>query len=317
MTTDVRRVMLSLNIDANVAAAKAGLGDVATEAKAVADAADDAGGKLLGIADKADATATNFATLAGAAGDIAGGLDSVGLGQFSDELESVAPPLMLIAGLADVTAVATNFLSAANIRARATTIAKAVAEKAGAAATKAMAVSQWALNAAMSANPIGLIVLAVVALIAGLVLAYKKSETFRDIVNTVGRVGRRAIQWLVDKVGDLVGWVKDKLPGAFGKFKDLAVRYIRLVTTPHRKLIDWTRQIVDWVRDKLPGAFGKFKDLAVRYIGLVTTPHRKLIDWTRQLVGCARPCLARSADSRMQLGALSTTSLHLCGACST
>lgn len=42
---------------------------------------------------------------------------------------------------------------------------------------------QWALNAAMAANPIGLIVLAIVALVAVLVLAYKKSETFRNIVN--------------------------------------------------------------------------------------------------------------------------------------
>lgn len=50
------------------------------------------------------------------------------------------------------------------------------------AGTMAMTGAQWALNAAMAANPIGLIIAAVVALGAGLVLAYKKSETFRNIV---------------------------------------------------------------------------------------------------------------------------------------
>ena len=54
-----------------------------------------------------------------------------------------------------------------------------------AAAAKVVAAAQWLLNAAMSANPIGLVVAAIAALVAGLVIAYKKSETFRDIVNAV------------------------------------------------------------------------------------------------------------------------------------
>ena len=44
---------------------------------------------------------------------------------------------------------------------------------------------QTALNVVLSANPIGLVVLAIAGLVAGLVLAYKKSETFRGIVNGV------------------------------------------------------------------------------------------------------------------------------------
>jgi phage-related protein len=42
-----------------------------------------------------------------------------------------------------------------------------------------------ALNLAMEANPIGLVVVAIAALAAGLVYAYKHSETFRNIVNGV------------------------------------------------------------------------------------------------------------------------------------
>lgn len=52
-----------------------------------------------------------------------------------------------------------------------------------AAATKAAAAGQWLLNAAMNANPIMIVVLAIAALVAGLIIAYNKSETFRNIVN--------------------------------------------------------------------------------------------------------------------------------------
>jgi hypothetical protein len=53
------------------------------------------------------------------------------------------------------------------------------------ATTKAFAVVQTAFNAIMAANPVVLIGLAVVALIAGLVLLYKNFEPFRKIVDGV------------------------------------------------------------------------------------------------------------------------------------
>jgi phage-related protein len=49
-------------------------------------------------------------------------------------------------------------------------------------ATKAWAVAQAALDVVMDANPIGLIVIAIAALAAGLVLAWKNSSTFRDVL---------------------------------------------------------------------------------------------------------------------------------------
>lgn len=49
----------------------------------------------------------------------------------------------------------------------------------------AMASAQTALNAVMSANPISLVIIAVVALVSALLLLYDKSEKFRDFVNGV------------------------------------------------------------------------------------------------------------------------------------
>lgn len=98
-----------------------------------------------------------------------------------------------VAGAAQaIWAAATNALSLANIRAAATTVvstAAAVASRiamiAGAVATGIMTAAQAALNIVMSLNPIVLVVLAIIALVAILVLAYQKSTTFRNIVNAV------------------------------------------------------------------------------------------------------------------------------------
>lgn len=52
-------------------------------------------------------------------------------------------------------------------------------------ATQSATTAQTGLNTAMALNPIGLIVIAIVALVAALVIAYKKFEGFRNVVNTV------------------------------------------------------------------------------------------------------------------------------------
>lgn len=50
--------------------------------------------------------------------------------------------------------------------------------------------AQWLWNAAMTANPIGMIVVAVGALITGLIVAYNKSETFRAVLAGIMEVGK-------------------------------------------------------------------------------------------------------------------------------
>jgi TP901 family phage tail tape measure protein len=71
----------------------------------------------------------------------------------------------------------------------------------------AVKAAQIGLNLAMIANPIGLIVLAVVALAAAFLVAYNRSETFRNIVNAIGTTIRdnviTAFEWLKQKIDEL------------------------------------------------------------------------------------------------------------------
>jgi uncharacterized protein YbdZ (MbtH family) len=57
-------------------------------------------------------------------------------------------------------------------------------------------VGQWALNAALAANPIGLVIVALAGIVAALVTAYTTSETFRNIVNAVFSAVGAAGMWL-------------------------------------------------------------------------------------------------------------------------
>lgn len=86
-----------------------------------------------------------------------------------------------------VSTVATTAGDAAQKRSIISTIAARTATIASSVATKAAAAAQWLFNAAMAANPIGLIVIAIVALVAGFIWAYKNIDWFRKGVDAIFR----------------------------------------------------------------------------------------------------------------------------------
>jgi phage-related protein len=111
------------------------------------------------------------------------------------------------------------------------------------AATKAWTAVQWLLNAALSANPIGLVVIALVALVAGLILAYKKSETFRDIVDGAFK----AVLEVAQEVADF--FTKD-LPDAF------------------KAVLDWLKRHWDEIAVLISGPFAPLVLLATDAFGI-------------------------------------------------
>jgi phage-related protein len=73
----------------------------------------------------------------------------------------------------------------------------------------------------MSANPIGLVVIAIAALVAGLVIAYKKSETFRDIVNGAFNGVRAVASTVFSAIGGFVSKALEKVEDFWGFIKTL------------------------------------------------------------------------------------------------
>lgn len=88
------------------------------------------------------------------------------------------------------------------------TIASTASSKIAAGASKVWAGAQWLLNAALSANPIGLVVIAIAALVAIVVLIATKTTWFQDLWN-----------WTWSKIGDPVkaawDWIKKVTTKAF------------------------------------------------------------------------------------------------------
>jgi hypothetical protein len=83
-------------------------------------------------------------------------------------------------------------------------VAYKVAMLAQAAATKIATIATLALNVALRLNPIGIVVTAIVALVAILVLAYKNSETFR-----------KGVDWLFEAFKKVGTYIKNFVIGYF------------------------------------------------------------------------------------------------------
>lgn len=101
-------------------------------------------------------------------------------------------------------------------------VAVAAAQKMVTIATTAWTAIQKVLNLVLTANPIGLIITAIGALVAALIAAYKNCEGFRKIVDKVWEAIKplanaimnglaKAFEWLVEKCKEAWEWLKNIL----------------------------------------------------------------------------------------------------------
>ncbi|MCG0602258.1 peptidase M23 [Lactiplantibacillus plantarum] len=106
--------------------------------------------------------------------------------------------------------------------------------------------AQWLLNAAMTANPIGITVIALAALTAGLVAAYKYIKPFRKWVNGIGTSMKKLFTGKYDwekKVGSALGKVGNTM-GKWAKtttgfFKKHKTEILTTLINPFAGLATW------------------------------------------------------------------------------
>jgi phage-related protein len=124
--------------------------------------------------------------------------------------------------------------------------AVSVATQVWGAVTKIYTGVQWLLNAAMDANPIGLVVVAIVALIAIIVVAWKHSETFRKIVLGAWDAIKRA-------TGAVWGWVKSAISKVWtflvGLFKHVSP--VGIILSHWSQIKRATAAVWDWIVSKV------------------------------------------------------------------
>lgn len=174
-----------------------------------------------------------IADLAGFLGQVLGAaLDTIatiitpvtaGFGLLSDVLGGLQGPLGAIAGI--LGGLAAGILSVV------------AAMKLWAGVQKAITIAQWALNAAMSANPIGLIVLAIGALVGAFIWAWNNIAGFREfwinLWNGLVELVQPVVDFLMEKWNEFITWFQGIWPSSIQPIVMVAFQFIHtyIVTT--------------------------------------------------------------------------------------
>jgi hypothetical protein len=115
-------------------------------------------------------------------------------------------------------------------------------------ATKAWAAAQWLLNIAMDANPIGLIILAVGALIAVIVLLWTHSEGFRKFWIAAWNMIKQAavVAW---------NWIKQAAVVVFNFLLSAVKRYISIYVGAWKLVANAAIAAWNWIKGKAVSFF--------------------------------------------------------------
>jgi phage-related protein len=155
---------------------------------------------------------------------------------FASILEVVSQNTGLVVGLGAGLAALAGFVLAVNA-------AMAVAR----AATAAWTAVQWLLNSALFANPIGIVILAIVALVAIIVVAYQRSETFRRIVG-------KAFEWVQNAAAAAWNWIKGNWPLLLAIITGPIGLAVRWVIQNFDRIKAFVRTIPDTIRSAFASA---------------------------------------------------------------
>lgn len=159
--------------------------------------------------------------------------------------------------------------------------------------TAAMAI----FNAVMALSPITWIVIAVVALIAALVLAYNNIGWFKDAVNTAGAIASAvfstivswvttAVSWLVNVIGQSQTFQAaiDLIGAVFSLMGTLAQAAWDLVVAGVTTAIDWVKSITT-ESETFQTVMSGLGDIATTVFGAIDTAISTTIGWVQSAVG--------------------------------
>ncbi len=121
-----------------------------------------------------------------------------------------------------------------------------IVQTAQAAISKVVAAAQWLVNAAMSANPIGLIIIAIAGLVAAFVLLWNKCEGFRNFFLGMWEGIKTAFQAFLDWISPAIEAIKGYFEGLWTKLQEIWA---------------YIMQSVQPIKDAISGAFSEAWEL--------------------------------------------------------
>lgn len=158
-----------------------------------------------------------------------------------------------------------------------------------------LATAAW--NAVLALNPVTWIVLAVVALIAALVLAYNNIGWFKDAVNAAGEIASAVFSTLVSWVTTAVNWFMEVIvqSQSFQAYLDLLGAVFTLIGTLAQAAWDLIVTGVTWAIDKVKSVTSESEtfqnimsglgDVAKSVFGAIDDAIAGTIGWVKDAVG--------------------------------
>jgi len=129
-------------------------------------------------------------------------------------------------------------------------------------ATEGMSAAQAILNVVMAANPIGIIITLVAALVAGILILWNTNEDFR---NAVKKIFDGILSTISDVVGKIVTFFTKTIPDSLAKvgewFEDIGSNIVKGVW-------DGISGMASWIGDKVGGFFSGIIDGAKDLLGI-------------------------------------------------
>ncbi|EFC79080.1 hypothetical protein FrEUN1fDRAFT_7805, partial [Parafrankia sp. EUN1f] len=210
-------------------------------------------------------------------GEVAGGFV-----QFGMQNRGFVQPLIMVLGV----------LAGAILAVRVGMTVWTAAQTAWRAATAIGTAAQWAFNAAMSANPLTLVALLVVALTAGVVALYMKSETAREVINAAFSGIWSAIQFVYN-------WVRDNWPLLLGILTGPIGLAVLTVVKHWDSIRNGAAAALGWVRDNWPlllsiltGPIGAAVIQIVTHWDSIKNKGVEILNWFKGLPGEVKGALA-------------------------
>jgi hypothetical protein len=152
-------------------------------------------------------------------------------------------------------------------------------------ALKAWAIIQGILNAVMAANPIVLVVIAIAALIAGIIIAYQKVDWFRNLCDIAFAAVAVAFGWITDAASAVFNWISDHWPLLLAIITGPIGLAVLAITKNWDTIKDGATAVWQWIVDKfnavvdfLQGLVDKVAGVAGRIADAIKAPINALIN---------------------------------------
>lgn len=154
--------------------------------------------------------------------------------------------------------------------------------------TKLVTAAQWLLNAAMSANPITLVIIAIAALVAAFVVLWKKSDKFREFFINLWKKIQDFTGKAVEKIK---GFFTETIPKAIDKtvnyFKNLPSKVWTWLLSTINKIIEWRNQMVSKAREAVTAfittVINYVKQLPSKVWTWLLNTAKKIVSWGSDL----------------------------------